>query len=194
MKLIGLTGAPAVALLLAGLSVATPAHAQMNGEELQRCIWRCLADSPGAGSSQYNSCVARSCSGQTPSAPSPARATWTVSGAATGGQMASVTVGRSTFSYVCQAGKPALLAISGLPGPSSGVILSVDGREFRPPFAGRDGVHYTSARAGSGLVNALLAGNAVQARNRPGNSVSNFPLGGSGKAIRTAMSRCGIRP
>lgn len=191
---IGLRALPALAVALSAL-VAAPASAQMSDEELQRCIWRCLADSPGAASSQYNACVQRLCTGDAPKSAPAARGGWSNRGAATGGgQMASVTVGLSTLSYVCEQGKPAVLAISGLPGPSKGITLRVDNQSFQPPFTGRDGVHYTAVRPGSALLNALLAGNSVQIRNPGGNSVSNFPLAGSGRAIRTAMSRCGLRP
>ncbi|MBU3028750.1 hypothetical protein [Paracoccus marinaquae] len=187
----GWAGLLGLALIL-GTAPASPAAAQMSEEELQRCIWRCLADSPGAASSQYEACTRRECSGDAPAAQPTARSGWGNTGGTSGGQMASVTVGLSTLSYVCERGKPALLAISGLPGPSNGITVQVDNQSFQPPFASRDGVHYTAARAGSALLNALLSGNSVQIRNPGGNSVSSFSLKGSGKAIGTAMSRCGL--
>ncbi|MDP5306101.1 hypothetical protein [Paracoccus spongiarum] len=172
--------------------LAVPASAQMDDGELQRCIWRCLADSPGAASQQYNACVRRLCEGPAPARP--AGPSWGHVGRASGGgQMASITVGASTLAFSCERGKPALLAIEGLPGPSRGIAVTVDGRPYRADFASRRGVHYTAIPAGSPLLAALLAGSSVQLRNPGGNSVSTFPLAGSSRAIGTAMARCGMR-
>lgn len=186
------------AALLAGAIMAWApmtayAQTQMSDEELQRCVWRCLADSPGAGSSQYNACVERTCVNPAP-AKSP-KSGWRNTGKKSGGgQMATITAGYSSLSYTCEAGKPALLSVDRLPGPGDKVVATVDGREYRQPFVTRDDVQITALPAGSPLLAALLAGNQAQFRNPVGRSVSTFSLNGSGKAIRKAMRRCGLRP
>lgn len=59
-----------LALPLLGLAPVRPAVAQSPGDplyelgmELQRCVWSCLANSPGAESAAYNACVQDICSG-----------------------------------------------------------------------------------------------------------------------------------
>lgn len=188
-----LTAGFSLAFLLAlpWLGMATPAGAQ-GVDEMQRCIWRCLADSPGAGSSRYNACVKRMC--ENPNPPAPQRSGWRHVGKPGGGQMASITTGYSTLAYVCQRRKPAVLGIDGLPGPASAVSVSVDGKAYRAGFATQGNTHYTVIPPGSALLRAILAGNTVQFRNPAGRSTSSFSLSGSGKAIRAALSNCGLAP
>lgn len=177
--------------------LGSPASAQIDVGEEQRCVWRCLADSPGAASRQYNDCVERMCVAPKPAAPKPAapRAdAWRHSGNRGAAQMASVTVGASTLAYVCQRGKPGVIGVSGLPGPDSAVQVTVDGRAIGARFATQGGTHYTVAGPGSALIGALLAGNSAQFRNPAGRSSSTFPLAGSGAAIRAAMAGCGLAP
>ncbi|MCF3972310.1 hypothetical protein [Paracoccus salsus] len=180
-----------VLAILAAVTMPLAAQAQMDEDEMQRCVWRCLADSPGAASQQYDACVQRMCVNPAPPRAQPSG--WGNTGDASGGgQMASITVGLSTLAYSCQPGKPAVLGIDGLPGPSDGIIVTVDGREFRPRFARQNTVHYTVLPPGSDLLAALLAGRSAQLRNPAGKSVSGFPLAGSARAIGVAMARCGI--
>lgn len=56
-------------IALAALCIAVPAAAQDDPMELQRCIWRCLADSKGADDPAYGQCVADVCERAAEAAP-----------------------------------------------------------------------------------------------------------------------------
>lgn len=57
------------ALVLALAGAASMAAAQDDPMEVQRCIWRCLADARGADDPAYSSCVASKCDSATPARP-----------------------------------------------------------------------------------------------------------------------------
>lgn len=52
--------------VLAVLGNATPAAAQMDPMEEQRCVWRCLSQSRGASDPAYDACVRAQCMGRPP--------------------------------------------------------------------------------------------------------------------------------
>lgn len=52
--------------VLAMLGFAAPAAAQMDPMEEQRCVWRCLSQSRGAGDPAYDACVRTQCVGRPP--------------------------------------------------------------------------------------------------------------------------------
>ncbi|WP_099557381.1 hypothetical protein [Hartmannibacter diazotrophicus] len=52
-----------IVLVLAILgAISVPAHAEDDPMEVQRCVWRCLANSRGADDPAYHACVDRMCS------------------------------------------------------------------------------------------------------------------------------------
>jgi hypothetical protein len=53
-----------VLILLVVLAIQSPAQAEDEAMEVQRCIWRCMSNSGGAGTSAYEACVADMCSGE----------------------------------------------------------------------------------------------------------------------------------
>lgn len=202
------------ALATIGMLTAPQAGAQSSAErlaaeEMQRCVWRCLADSPGAASRQYQQCVAAQCDesamidqfrgqnrGQAPQQPR-AQTTagrWTNHSTANGaGHSAAIEAGGRSFNYICERRGRALIGVAGLGGNANGVGLRVDRQAFRLPFVMQNGILYTTADSGSALVQALMNGNTVEVTNSRGAKAS-FPLRGSGAAIRKAMAACGLRP
>jgi hypothetical protein len=185
----------AAAFLAAMAAGAGPAPAQMSPEEEQRCVWQCLANSPGAGSRQYDECVERMCMAGPADAPAPEgapRAAWTSGATARGDALyAGVEIpGGRSFSFLCRPGGPGLLAVAGLGGMPDGVGLRVDRQEYGLPFTSENGVLYAQAPPGSQLLRALMNGGAVEVRSEEGSAA--FPLGGSGAAIRAALAGCGL--
>ncbi|HET9069819.1 MAG TPA: hypothetical protein VFN28_14335 [Amaricoccus sp.] len=185
----------AVALLAAA---TLPARAQMDPEEEQRCVWSCLANSPGAGSAEYNACVARLCMGDAapaeaqsqPAAPAVPRAVWTAGAGQGGARYAGVELSGRSLTFLCQRGGPGLMAVAGLGGDAQAVGVTVDGRAHRLPFVARNGILYTAADPGSPILGALLGGSVAEVATRGGSAA--FPLAGSGAAIRSALKGCGM--
>jgi hypothetical protein len=175
------------------------AMAQMSPEEEQRCVWQCLANSPGgAASSAYNRCVEEMCVAQPhatqPNAAPAPRASWT-SGAGKGGShYAGVEIPGKSFSYLCKRGGPGLLAVAGLSRRADAIALRIDQQDYGLPFVAQNGILYTDAPAGSHLLRALLAGSTVRVSDTSSGASASFPLSGSGAAIRKAMAGCGLAP
>lgn len=101
-----------VALAIAVLTMVLPAMAEDDPMEVQRCIWRCLADSKGADDPAYGRCVERRCSGKParkqrqksehrPEATQPGR--WTYGEHPRLGLSAYVEVGSEAFGLACPA-------------------------------------------------------------------------------------------
>ncbi|WP_297973674.1 hypothetical protein [uncultured Amaricoccus sp.] len=187
-------GCAAAALAMLLLAGALPARAQMDPEEEQRCVWQCLANSPGAESRQYQECVERLCmaappAAEKPRAAVPAGAAWTAgSGARGGGWYAGVEIPGKSLSFLCRRGGPGLLAVAGLGGRADGVALRVDRQAFALRFVAENGILY--AAADSPLLGALMGGSRAEVSARGGSAT--FPLAGSGAAIRKALAGCGL--
>ncbi|MBP7000455.1 hypothetical protein [Amaricoccus sp.] len=177
------------------LAAVAPAWAQqMSPEEEQRCVWQCLANSPGADSRQYNDCVERMCvapQAAQPRAAAPApKAAWTAGGRPGTAQYAGVEIpGGRSLSFLCQVGGHGLLAIAGMGRSAEDVGVAIDGRGVALPFVAEKGILYTAASAP--LLRSLMAGGGAQVRTRAG--TASFPLAGSGAAIRQAASACGMK-
>ena len=186
----------AAGIVLALISAPPPATAQMSAEEEQRCVWQCLANSPGAASDEYNQCVEERCVEQPRAAPpaaSPApRAAWTFGPGKGGSHYAGVEIPGKSFSYLCKRGGPGLLAIAGLSRRADAISLRVDGQNYGLTFVAQNGVLYTDAPAGSHLLRALLGGKAVHVTDATSGASASFPLSGSGAAIRKALAGCGL--
>jgi hypothetical protein len=184
------------ALVLLALGAGTgAAQAQMSPEEEQRCVWQCLANSPGAASREYQACVERLCLGEPAAQPRAAapqaqpRAAWTTGGQANGARYAGVEIPGRSFSILCQRGGPALVAVAGLGGRADRTSLGIDGRAYPLRFVSRNRILY--AEASPDLLGRLMAGSAVDVASA-GAAPARFPLAGSGAAIRSALSGCGL--
>lgn len=177
------------AVLFCMMVAGAPALAQV--DEAQLCVNQCMFHHGPATSPAYQACVARMCSeGQGPagSAPAPRWTTESVSGA----HAAVIDMGDRSLTYMCQEGGPALIGIAGLGGTADGTRISVDGRTFAQAFVARNGILYTTAEAGSPLVNALMSGSGVEVAS--GGRRGGFSLAGSRAAIVEAAAACGMRP
>lgn len=177
------------------------AWAQEDPMELQRCIWRCLADSPGAASAQYQQCVAAQC-GEEPAAPvaSPSfagagSAPWGVGVTGDGlghyaGQVAPES--GNLFYYTCDASGQQNLILSGPEGPSAVLTLEVDGQRFGLWFEQTSGGYTARLEPGSPVPGLLGAARRFELRNDAGGSLGAFAMVGAGAAIGGARAACGL--
>lgn len=62
----------ALAALMLLVPFSTSALAQDDAMEVQRCVWRCLAESRGADDPAYQACINKQCNGPAPAEDSPA--------------------------------------------------------------------------------------------------------------------------
>lgn len=186
------------AALVGATWLAGAAAAQMDPMEEQRCVWQCLANSPGADSRQYDDCVARMCVGEEPPAPAAAAlalptAAWKAGAAAGGAHYAAVDVPNAAMTFVCTPDGAAQLGIAGAGSRADAVDFRVDDRVFRLRFVAKKGVLFTAAPPGSPLLGALTGGAAATVLDKAGGHAVSFPLTGSGAAIGAALAGCGLR-
>jgi hypothetical protein len=184
----GSGGWAAIAVLMAA---ALPVSAQMSPEEEQRCVWSCLANSPGGAAGRaYQQCVADICLGE-PAAPEPSaapKAAWRAGAGEGGAWFAGVELPGASLTFLCRRGGPGLLAVAGLGARDDGTAITVDGRGYRLPFVAQNGMLYTAADPGSPILGALRTGGVAQVSSRGGSA--DFPLAGSGGAIAAALKGC----
>lgn len=186
--------------------------------EVQRCVWRCLADSPGAASAQYQACVAAQCdtppqegpfqdtpaqtgSGawsnppqSSPAQPPAQMPVWYYGPTSEGqGRFAGVvdSARNTTFYYMCDAQGQSLLAISG---PEAGLpaplTIIIDAVAYSAIFTGAEIFSQTSVAATDPLIGALMAGRQLELRNSSESVLGRFSLAGAGQAIAAARQGC----
>ncbi|MBX3597266.1 MAG: hypothetical protein KF874_06815 [Rhizobiaceae bacterium] len=183
----------ACAMLISGaLFSVGEAAAQMNPEEEQRCVWQCLANSPGAASRQYQDCVDRMCTSRPPekiplATPAP-RVVWKSGKGAGNSHFAGVESNGKSFSFLCKRGGPGLFAIAGFRGPADAMAFRIDGQDYGLPFIAQNGIYYTNAT--SHLIKALMSGKAVHIANKQTRVSGAFSLAGSSAAIGNALAGC----
>lgn len=177
-------------LLTAALTLPLPASAQEGPEwEVQRCIWRCLANSPGAASAEYNACVAAQCN--EPAAPP---AAWTGGVTADGrGRFAGIAdpATGAVLYFLCAPGGQSFMSLTGPEGPSATLTLDVDGRLFAVPFTADGGSYVTPMPPGSPALVALVTGRQATLRNDVGTALLSVPLTAAMETIDRALQECG---
>lgn len=190
----------AVAWLMTGLPVAAQEDPEM---EMQRCVWRCLADSPGAASAQYNACVQRLCVAQpapmqpAPVQPAPMQPVAPVwSGGTTADRLGSYAAtsdraSSSTLYLICAPGRERYLMLVGSGGPSTMLDVVIDGRAHSLWFTEQGGSYYATLPAGSPVIAALMRGRMVEIVNPAGYRAGTFSLAGAAGPISAALARCG---
>lgn len=182
------------------------AAAEEDYMEVQRCIWRCLADSPGAESAQYNQCVARQCNDPAPDpappvtvAPAPATTSfpaWSFGATADGqgryaGQFAAET--GNLLYYTCDGSGVQNLLLSGeVEGPDAVLTLDADGQVLGLWFAQSPGGYTAQLEPGSPVPDLLMRASQVELRNEAGWSLGRFRMGGAREAISSARASCGL--
>ncbi len=190
-----------------GILWTAPSTAQDVGE-LQRCIWRCLSDSPGAGSPQYNACVQKLCNATEPEeagGPINAGGRWGLRKLDPSeppyldGRVAYVESAdeAAALTYLCGRGGDSYLMVNG---PFLGSIPAADGQSYVATFSFSrqqamsiqlgefEGGLTTEIRPASPLLKALQKDTRVSV-SALGQSRS-FTLRGSSKAIGSALSYC----
>ncbi len=160
--------------------------------ELQRCIWRCLANSPGAESREYEQCVSAFCSEGPAAAPAvqavPSGA-WFASGTGDGqGNLAGISDPRTgaAFYLICGPDGRRNLALFGPEGPEATLTLQVDGQAFARTFVPHAGGYYAALPADAPEIAALRSGRAMALRNAAGGTLFEAGLTGAGAAIAAA--------
>lgn len=188
-------------IALAAAAQAGPVAAQADVEdspemEMQRCVWSCLANSPGADSAEYNACVARLCDdGAAEPAPQTNQPSgWTVGVTSDGrGHYAGVAdpqVQTQLF-YMCDAAGQSLLKFQGISGEGIVAVLTIDGVPQSVPFLSDGTSLYALAPVDGPLFAALLRGRSLSLRDGPqGPGVGDYSLTGSSQAIARARSGC----
>lgn len=166
--------------------------------ELQRCIWRCLAASPGASSAQYNQCVADSCSSlaaevereeQSGSVQGVPQGTWFASGTGDGlGNLAGFADPRTqnSFYLICGVDGRRNIALFGPEGPAATLTLQVDGQTFTRAFVPYAGGYYATLPPDAPEIAALRSGRTVAVRNQNGTALIAAGLNGAAAAIAAA--------
>jgi hypothetical protein len=178
--------------------MAAPAAAAEDAEmELQRCIWRCLANSKGNTDPAYHACVVKHCTEEDVA---------TREGAGTlppWRAVADTEMGHGPTAYVrgrersrigelglfCGRRGPVLYLadIPGEPRLPLTVRIDVDGRSFVVRLDHKSGMELMG-RAAGGLVQALTAG--TEARVRVQGVEEPFSLAGSRRALSRSLSSC----
>ncbi|MHA6347058.1 hypothetical protein [Roseivivax sp. CAU 1761] len=185
----------AIAALLAGAGMA---GAQMSDDELQRCVWRCLAGFGPAENPAYHQCVERQCSpGTRPAAPAQSRpapadptAAWQAGRSSDGTGFAGIdgAAGRTGLYYLCRGGRGTLRLV-GLPA-AGGAVVEVDGRAHRPGFRAAGGHAEAALAPGAALLAALRSGRRVRVTGDDGRTLLDLPLAGSGRALGQVIAGC----
>lgn len=163
---------------------------------MQRCIWSCLANSPGAASWQYNQCVQTQCAWigepQVPAQTGPWR-----SGVASDGfsQFAGVEAeGRSDLGlyYFCNRTRASYLALFGLEGAGGQITLQIDQSAYTLNFSAMPGALRFDLPARSPFLEALSRGRQVVLYNSLGAELFRAPLGGAALALGRVRTACGL--
>jgi len=144
---------------------------------VQRCIWWCLYNSPGAESAEYDACVVNKCSSENPDpfsdpAPqaSPAQdrgllpgptggAQWSVTPTAQGGGTSIGATDPETgvsVHLLCMADGRRLMALFGLEGGAARLTALAGGRPHDLFFTPHAGGYYAEIPSGSALVSDLV--------------------------------------
>lgn len=179
-------------LLMIGLSVTTAA-AQEDPMDLQRCIWRCLADSSGASDPKYHQCVEAVCDTEVEAATPDPDPIWRVGPTADGQGYYAGQVDRdtgNTLHFTCDATGARNLILSGeVEGPSATLTLEVDGIPSPLWFEAVSGVYF--ARLDAPLLDTLIKADTLTLFNGINTALGRFPMAGGGAAISSALAACG---
>lgn len=185
--------------VIAGLAgmMAGPAQAQFSDPmALQRCIWSCLSNSPGAHSPQYHQCVNQYCNTQqrAPLAPVAPAKPWGHGLASDGishfaGQT-STAGGNVGFYYFCKPRSESYIALFGAyaqPGP---LRLVIGARSHTVYFNRARGELTATIPAQGPVISDLSRGQWLSVRDPSGRSIMEVSLQGASTALYAATSSC----
>ena len=178
------------------LWLAGPAPAQGGDPmELQRCVWRCLADSPGAYSPQYHACVSRMCS-TAPQRQNTPDSAWTGGVASDGvtrfaGVAAPDGSGRG-FYFMCGAQSGGYLMLYALDRREGRYQLRIDGRGFPMMFHRARQQLTVDLAPGAPLLDILAGGSWIEIVDPDGMLALSVSLTAAAPALATARLGCGF--
>ena len=183
------------ALVILALLAGPAAAQQGDPMELQRCVWRCLADSYGASDPRYHACVDRVCVGidEGPSQ-TPVPGAW-ITGIATDGfsRYAGVQApdgsGRGLF-YMCTPGGLSYLALFGLDGMGGTLRFRIDAVDYLVPFDRSRGELTMTMPPRSPFMTTLGQGGRLGVLTEAGQPLMEVSLAGAGGAMATAVAAC----
>lgn len=183
----------------AGLVLGTaPLMAQQDDPmAMQRCIWACLANSPGAASAEYNACVDRQCSdiGGAQADDPPPVSQWQ-SGVASDGRTRFAGVARSGghrggLYYMCDAQGQSYLALIGVEGPPGTYRVRVGRADLPVPFDRRRVELSVDVVPGGQVMRALEGPGMGTILDPSGRVVFAQSLTGGAAALRETYAACG---
>ncbi|MFA3915491.1 hypothetical protein [Ruegeria hyattellae] len=185
---------------LALMLCAPPVLAQQSDPmALQRCIWSCLANSPGAHSAVYHQCVSRLCTEPQYQpqvvTPAPMAPGWSA-GMAADGQTWSAGLavpdgGGQGFYFQCIPGRDSYLMLYGLKAREGVFQLSIDGRVYPLAFHGRRGELTSDLPASAPFLNLLGQGHALSIVDPDGAYRASYSLLNAHGAIWQVRAACG---
>ena len=155
---------------------------------VQRCVWACLANSPGAASAQYDQCVRARCMEQ-PAVPSATdwRAGLTSNGSH---HFAGIDAEQGyEFYYFCNAAER-YFALVGLPVSAGEHRLVIGNVAYQVPFDRRRGDLTVDLPATSVVGLAMRAGGMMDVQSLNGQHVIRFSLRGATRALQRTASAC----
>ena len=184
-------------LLLCLLSPLSVAAQQGDPMDVQRCIWRCLADSSGPASPEYNQCVARLCSGEpaaplsTPAPPQPVPLAWRAGLASDGvhrfaGADAEQGYG---FYYFCTP-QVSFFTLIGLPMDAGQYRFVIGDVAYLVPLDRSRGDLSVNIPPGDVFMQGVQAGSWLRVEALDGTSLIQFSLSGAGASINNAVQGC----
>ncbi|MEX0348505.1 MAG: hypothetical protein AB3N15_03700 [Paracoccaceae bacterium] len=181
---------------LALVLCASPVMAQEGPEwDLQRCVWSCLANSPGVESAIYHQCVSIRCTA--PQAQMPARVAqgWAAGMAADGktwsaGLAAADGSGQGLY-FQCVPGQDSYLMLYGLKAREGVFQISIDGRAYPLAFHGRRGELTSDLPPSAPFLNLLGQGRAISIVDPDGAYRAGYSLLNAQGAIWQVRAACG---
>ncbi|MFD3189128.1 hypothetical protein ACFMPD_02495 [Sedimentitalea sp. HM32M-2] len=189
------------AALLAAVSVglcAGQGRAQVvDPMAIQRCVWSCLASSPGNQSWQYHQCVAQRCQPMqaAPVAPTPALGPPWTSGVAADGvtRYAGIHAGQPGgpgLYYMCDRQGQSYLMLYRHAGPPGMMRFFIGSQQFSLPFDRQRGELTVNLVPGGRFLNALAYGQAVQIVDARGAQVMSLGLNGAAAVLQSTIAAC----
>lgn len=186
-------------LMVALAILVTPASAaaQSDPMEQQRCVWSCLANSPGNTSPEYHQCVRTYCAGEDVTAQRTATGTgaWS-SGLASDGftRFAGLATpdgtGRGVY-YMCNPRGDSYLMLFAMDARPGMFQLVIDGRGYRMPFDRSRQQLTVPMQPHSEVLYQLAGGTWLSVIDSAGVQRMQMGLAGAANAIAVARSACG---
>jgi hypothetical protein len=191
------------AWILVLLMAPVPAVAQEEDPmALQRCIWRCLAGSPGAASAQYNQCVEDQCTGieepvqsmapASDGAPVAPPQVWSAGVASDGvHRFAGIDRGQGQgFYYLCSAQGASYFTLSGLPLDPGQMQVIIGDVRYLVPFDAARGDLSVNIPPATPFIEAVAAGDRMDVLTPEGYSVLSISLMGARASLAQAVAGC----